>query len=87
MTIEAALGAEMEHHLGYAKHEQNTQDIDISNNTRNGYYPKTIKGSHGEVEIFVPRDRSSSFETIIIEKQSGLQGQFNRKECIFDLTL
>jgi hypothetical protein len=25
-----------------------------------------IKGSHGEVEIFVPRDRSSSFETIII---------------------
>ncbi|WP_420481085.1 transposase, partial [Bathymodiolus thermophilus thioautotrophic gill symbiont] len=66
MTIEAALGAEMEHHLGYAKHEQNTQDIDISNNTRNGYYPKTIKGSHGEVEIFVPRDRSSSFETIII---------------------
>jgi hypothetical protein len=25
----AALGAEMEHHLGYAKHEQNTQDIDI----------------------------------------------------------
>jgi hypothetical protein len=28
----------------------------ISNNTRNGYYPKTIKGSHGEVEIFVPRD-------------------------------
>jgi IS30 family transposase len=68
MTIEAALGAEMEHHLGYAKHEQNTQDIDISNNTRNGYYPKTIKGSHGEVEIFVPRDRSSSFETIIIEK-------------------
>jgi transposase-like protein len=32
----------MEHHLGYAKHEQNTQDIDISNNTRNGYYPKTI---------------------------------------------
>jgi transposase-like protein len=27
MTIEAALGAEMEHHLGYAKHEQNTQDV------------------------------------------------------------
>jgi transposase-like protein len=29
LSIEAALGAEMEHHLGYAKHEQNTQDIDI----------------------------------------------------------
>jgi transposase-like protein len=27
MTIEAALGAEMEHHLGYAKHEQNTNRI------------------------------------------------------------
>jgi transposase-like protein len=79
MTIEAALGAEMEHHLGYAKHEQNTQDIDISNNTRNGYYPKTIKGSHGEVEIFVPRDRSSSFETIIIEKGQTRLGSFDNQ--------
>ncbi len=36
MTIEAALGAEMEHHLGYPKHRQDNG----SDNTRNGYYPK-----------------------------------------------
>ena len=59
-----------------------TQDIDISNNTRNGYYPKTIKGSHGEVEIFVPRDRSSSFEPIIIEKEAYLTERLSEVEVV-----
>ncbi|MBA5248993.1 MAG: hypothetical protein FE834_05590 [Gammaproteobacteria bacterium] len=77
MTIEAALGVEMEHHLGYTKHEQNAHDIGISNNARNGYYPKTIKGSHGEVEISVPRDRGGSFDPIIVEKGQTRLGSFD----------
>lgn len=81
MTIEAALGAEMEHHLGYAKHEQNAHDIDINinNNARNGYYPKTIKGSHGEVELAIPRDRSGSFDPAIIEKGQTRLGAFDNQ--------
>lgn len=65
MTVEAALGAEMEHHLGYAKHQQGDAH---NGNTRNGYYPKTIKGNHGEVALDIPRDRNAGFEPIIVEK-------------------
>lgn len=63
MTVEAALGAEMEEHLGYPKH-QNTD----SDNSRNGYSPKTLKGDHGEVEIAIPRDRQSEFSPTIVKK-------------------
>ena len=79
MTIEAALGAEMEHHLGYAKHEQNAYDIGINNNARNGYYPKTIKGNHGEVELAIPRDRNANFEPAIIEKGQTRLGAFDNQ--------
>lgn len=63
MTVEAALGTEMEEHLGYAKHQESS-----TANRRNGYSKKILKGSHGEVEITVPRDRASSFEPIIVKK-------------------
>lgn len=66
MTVEAALGAEMEHHLGYSKHDLENKQ---TSNSRNGYSSKTLKGDHGEVEIEVPRDRDSSFEPIIIPKR------------------
>ena len=63
MTVEAALGAEMEEHLGYPKHHSSDSD-----NSRNGYSPKTLKGDHGEVEIAIPRDRQSEFNPTIIKK-------------------
>ena len=63
MTVEAALGAEMEEHLGYSKSQ-----ISNSSNSRNGYSSKTLKGDHGEVDITVPRDRDSSFEPVIVKK-------------------
>lgn len=65
MTVEAALGAEMEDHLGYSKHSPEGHH---SGNSRNGYSSKTLKGNHGEVEIEVPRDRESSFEPQLIRK-------------------
>ena len=52
LTVEAALGAEMEEHLGYAKNQQTDKS-----NARNGYTNKLFKGSHGEIEISTPRDR------------------------------
>ena len=63
MTVEAALGAEMEEHLGYSKNKTSS-----SSNSRNGYSSKTLKGDHGEVDITVPRDRDSSFEPVIVKK-------------------
>jgi transposase-like protein len=63
LTVETALGAEMEEHLGYGRHERS----DIGN-YRNGHSSKRLIGDHGEVEIDVPRDRYSKFEPQLIQK-------------------
>lgn len=55
MTIEAALGAELEEHLGYAKHDPAGRG---TGNSRNGTSAKRLKGNHGDVGINVPRDRA-----------------------------
>jgi transposase-like protein len=52
------------HHLGYAKGEA-PEEID---NHRNGYSKKTVVGEDGAMEIEVPRDRSGSFEPLLIAK-------------------
>ena len=43
LTVEAALGAEMERHLGYPKHSIEGHH---SGNSRNGKTGKTLKGDH-----------------------------------------
>jgi len=65
LTVEAALGAEMDHHLGYAKHDVSGHQ---SGNSRNGYSSKTLKGDHGEIELDTPRDRNSEFEPRLVAK-------------------
>ncbi len=71
-AIEAALGAEMDTHLGYPKHSSEGHH---SGNSRNGYSSKTLKGDHGQVSIEVPRDRNGSFEPQIVGKgQTRLTG-------------
>ena len=65
MTVEAALGAEMEAHLGYAKHDPKGRG---SGNSSNGLSRKRLKGDHGDIEIETPRDRDASFEPQFIEK-------------------
>ena len=59
MTIEAALGAEMEDHLDYAKQDVKGRG---TGNSRNGISRKRLKGDHGEIEIEASRDRNTSFE-------------------------
>lgn len=65
ITVEAALKAEMETHLGYAPHDEKGHN---SGNSRNGYSSKTLKGHHGEIVIETPRDREATFEPSIISK-------------------
>ena len=43
ITIEAALNAELDDHLGYDKH-----DVTDSTNSRNGYSSKTIQTENGQ---------------------------------------
>jgi transposase-like protein len=65
LTVERAMHAELDEHLGYEKHDK---AIKGTNNSRNGYSSKTLKGNFGEVEIDTPRDRNSSFEPQLIRK-------------------
>lgn len=63
VTVEAALNAELDEHLGYSRHEKSQQD-----NYRNGYSSKTIRTEDGEVDLDAPRDRDSSFEPQLVKK-------------------
>ena len=76
MAVEAALGAEVEDHLGYARHESKGRG---SGNSRNGYSSKTLKGDHGEIEIDIPRDRNGSFEPQLIRKGQTRLTQFDEQ--------
>jgi len=63
VTVEAALNAELDEHLGYAKHEK----ADTANK-RNGSSVKKVKTEDGEFELSTPRDRDGSFEPLLVKK-------------------
>ena len=63
ITVEAALNAELDDHLGFAKHEQSEAD-----NNRNGYTPKTLQTEDGQFELDTPRDWAGSFEPRLVKK-------------------
>ncbi|RJG50513.1 IS256 family transposase [Motilimonas pumila] len=63
ITVEAALNAEMDEHLGYDKHTPSK-----SKNTRNGKSSKRIKTEDGEFELDTPRDRLGSFDPKLVKK-------------------
>jgi putative transposase len=70
--VERMLAGEMNHHLGYQKHEAAGKG---SGNSRNGKSLKTLKGEAGEMTIEVPRDRNGTFEPQLIEKhQTRFEG-------------
>ena len=75
MTVEAALGAELEEHLGYAKHDPAGRG---TGNSRNGSSAKRLKGNHGEISIEVPRDRAGTFEPQIVRKGQTRLTQIGR---------
>jgi putative transposase len=64
-VVERALGAELTHHLGYAKHDPAGHG---SGNARNGTSAKTLKTERGLLPIEVPRDRNGTFEPLLVPK-------------------
>lgn len=73
--IESLLKAEMSAHLGYAPGEKPpTQNI------RNGYSKKTIKGNNGEHRIKIPRDRNAEFDPVIVPKHRSISQEL--EDCI-----
>ena len=81
LTVEAAMRAEMENHLGYPPYSAAGH---LSGNSRNGTTPKIVKGDHGEVRIETPRDRLGSFEPEIIKKgQTRITGMDEQILCLY----
>ena len=77
--VERMLTGELNHHLGYEKHEVAGYG---SGNSRNGKSQKTLKGEAGEMTVEVPRDRNGSFEPKLIEKhQTRFEGFDAKIRC------
>ena len=69
---EAALEAELEHHLN--------NDNDEENNRRNGKSSKLMKSTSGVFELNVPRERNGSFEPQFVKKyQNTLSDEIESK--------
>lgn len=64
-TMQEMLEAEMDTHLGYAKHDTKNKQTE---NSRNGHSQKTVESELGEMTIDVPRDRQGEFDPIIVKK-------------------
>jgi len=63
ITVEAALNAELDDHLGYDKHEQSEES-----NSRNGFSTKVLQTEDGQFDLDTPRDRTGSFEPKLVKK-------------------
>ena len=63
VTVEAALNAELDDHLGYERHGNSS-----GHNYRNGHTSKTLRTDDGQIEIETPRDRDASFEPQLVKK-------------------
>ena len=71
-TLQQIFEAEMDEHLGYAKHDPAGNN---TGNSRNGYRKKTVKTRFGQSEIEVPRDRNGEFEPQIVKKYESTSNQ------------
>ncbi|MCF7364547.1 transposase [Vibrio sp. A1-b2] len=63
VSVEKALNADLNEHLGYQKHQSRT-----SSNSRNGCSGKSIVSDDVEVDIDFPLDREDSFKPPPISK-------------------
>jgi transposase-like protein len=75
-VIERCLEAELDTHLGYARH---ARQGNVTGNRRNGHSQKALKGEQGQIEIEVPRGRQGSFEPQLVQKGQTRLERFDDK--------
>jgi putative transposase len=73
--IEEMLEVERDDYLGYPKHERKKE----TENLRNGYTPKTVRSSQGDIKLDIPRDRDGQFEPELIRKHQNDISQIEDK--------
>lgn len=76
IIAERALEAEMEPHLGYAKHDPSGKN---TGNSRNGKGRKSVRSIHGDIELEVSRDRNGCFEPKLIKKGKNQLHSFDER--------
>jgi len=57
-VLQASLESELTEHLGYEAHAIEGRG---SGNSRNGFYPKTVRSEIGDIDLEIPRDRAGTF--------------------------
>jgi len=65
--VEAALEAELSHHLGYAAGGDRPEHV---SNHRNGSMAKSVLTGEGAIRIETPRDRDGSFAPVLVPKHA-----------------
>jgi len=79
ITVETALSAELDDHLGYDKHQPSS-----ANNSRNGYSSKRLITEDGSFEIEIPRDRAGDFEPQLVKKhQTRFTSMDDKIHCLY----
>jgi transposase-like protein len=79
ITVETALSAELDDHLGYDKHQPSS-----ANNNRNGYSSKRLITEDGSFEVDVPRDRAGDFEPQLVKKhQTRFTSMDDKIHCLY----
>ena len=79
ITVETALGAELDDHLGYDKHQPSS-----THNSRNGYSSKTLITEDGSFQVDVPRDRAGDFEPQLVKKhQTRFTSMDDKIHCLY----
>jgi transposase-like protein len=79
IMVETALGAELDDHLGYDKHQPSS-----ANNSRNGYSSKTLITEEGSFEVDIPRDRAGHFEPQLVKKhQTRFTSMDEKIQCLY----
>lgn len=97
MVLEISLEEEMTEHLGHGKHQPSSASADDTDtaseatsegrirNVRNGSRTKTVLTDNvGKVDITVPRDRTGTFEPVIVPKHHRKLGSV--EQVVLSLT-
>ena len=77
--LENILEAEMDEHLGRDKYQRQSDIEPSERNYRNGYSPKNLRSSFGDVDLDIPRDRKSEFEPQIVKKYETVCNELDKK--------
>lgn len=74
-TIKEMMEVEMNDHIGSTKNEH----FDDRDNYRNGYKTKRVRSEYGDLELEVPQDRNSTFNSLIVPKKSKNINDIDKK--------